>query len=1037
MSPVWLTHLVASEGGAAAHRRAEGLGPDVHAELVATADRFASSSAVLAQRCYAHAAAAWQAFGPPGFRRWCALGHELATGTPRCVEGALAYYAVAPAAFGQGGLAVAAAWCDLARQLARRSARLAATFLEQTPAVLVRADALPRLHAWVAAGLGLHDTPGWRGGAVAHVYFRAEADVVVALAPEHYDLWAKTRLVLAAAVRESTSLTCLPPGVASWTDAERASFLELVLRFATAAPESAASCYRSLPLAVARLDPASRAALLATLGRFDAASGPEVATVTPVLGAIVETVPAVVRTAALGLVSEIVERSSAAGLAALRSLPRLYEEAQSGGIERWFRAGLAIAVGNPAAGRAFFALESRTSLAVLRAGSTAATLDETQAVWRRLIQMLSGQPAGVRVQPGVSLRPLLEECPAENEIALPERIDWRPTHEENYRLFRVLAAVLAGRREFGTYAFMPSVDRAEGSPPGTALTAFLRGPDQPALLEELFLLADGVRIHHRLAVHYPGLAADLCWAATCVLERAAREDSPALTLVLDTLLALAVGGTGDRPAWLSADVASAVRSALAPLAAPSATVAQAMAIARRLAASLTLVGRARSADAEPVPFSLADIPLVPDETAVPEGGEAPTVASFPGDAADDADVAVDLAAPADELPGMAVPLAAEELARLLEAGVRPTQATGDGGGGSGLFVTQLKGKLPSALREESRDRAAESAATARRPRSVARGEDTDPCYFYDEWDELIGDYRSRWCRLYERELPGDGGEFFTRTVAANVRLIPEVRRQFQRIRPAMYRPLSGLEDGEDFDLNAVIDAWTDRRARRPPSTRLYRSRVRAERDVATLFLLDMSASTDEPLVGASAPGPARRTIDVVREALVVMAVALEELGDAYAIYGFSGEGRAKVEFYHVKGFSEPLARPVKARIGGITPKGSTRMGTALRHATTKLRNVAARSRHLLLLSDGFPQDLDYGEDRRSHAYGIRDTAAALREAETAGITPFCVTVDRAGHDYLREMCDTRRYMVIDDTAALPRELPKIYEREILSRVVPA
>ena len=179
-------------------------------------------------------------------------------------------------------------------------------------------------------------------------------------------------------MRESPSLTCLPPGVATWTDAERASLLELVLRFATAAPESAASCYRSLPLAVARLDPGSRAALLATLGRFDAASGPEVATVTPVLGAIVETVPAVVRTAALGLVSEIVERSSAAGLAALRSLPRLYEEAQSGGIERWFRAGLAIAVGNPAAGRAFFALESRTSLALLRAGRV--EVDEVERV---------------------------------------------------------------------------------------------------------------------------------------------------------------------------------------------------------------------------------------------------------------------------------------------------------------------------------------------------------------------------------------------------------------------------------------------------------------------------------------------------------------------------------------------------------------------------------------------------------------------------------------------------------------------------------
>src|SRR5207253_213724 len=77
-------------------------------------------------------------------------------------------------------------------------------------------------------------------------------------------------------------------------------------------------------------------------------------------------------------------------------------------------------------------------------------------------------------------------------------------------------------------------------------------------------------------------------------------------------------------------------------------------------------------------------------------------------------------------------------------------------------------------------------------------------------------------------------------------LRPEVRRQFQRIRPEMYRAIRGLEDGEDFDLNSTIDARIDVRARRAPSTRLYRSRVREARDVATLFLLDMSASTDEP-----------------------------------------------------------------------------------------------------------------------------------------------------------------------------------------------
>src|SRR2546425_6068347 len=88
--------------------------------------------------------------------------------------------------------------------------------------------------------------------------------------------------------------------------------------------------------------------------------------------------------------------------------------------------------------------------------------------------------------------------------------------------------------------------------------------------------------------------------------------------------------------------------------------------------------------------------------------------------------------------------------------------------------------------------------------------------------------------------------------------------------------------------------------------------------------------------------------------LVIMTEALDELGDAYAIYGFSGQGRANVEFYLVKGFGEALGSGVKSRIGGITPRRSTRMGAALRHAVEKLGAVGSRAKHLMLLSDGFP-----------------------------------------------------------------------------------
>jgi nitric oxide reductase activation protein len=174
----------------------------------------------------------------------------------------------------------------------------------------------------------------------------------------------------------------------------------------------------------------------------------------------------------------------------------------------------------------------------------------------------------------------------------------------------------------------------------------------------------------------------------------------------------------------------------------------------------------------------------------------------------------------------------------------------------------------------------------------------------------------------------------------------------------------------------------------------------------------------------------RRIIDVNKEALVIMAQALEEIGDAYAIMGFSGHGRDNVEFYVIKEFDQELTDEVKARVGAVEPKRSTRMGAAIRHVREKFKDVASRAKHMILLSDGFPQDFDYGHDRRSNAYGIQDTMVALKELELAGVLPFCITVDKTGHDYLRQMCQSSRYLVIEDIASLPRQLPKIYEQVI-------
>jgi nitric oxide reductase activation protein len=302
-------------------------------------------------------------------------------------------------------------------------------------------------------------------------------------------------------------------------------------------------------------------------------------------------------------------------------------------------------------------------------------------------------------------------------------------------------------------------------------------------------------------------------------------------------------------------------------------------------------------------------------------------------------------------------------------------------------------------------------------------------YLYDEWDYLIEDYRTQWCQVREIPLVGDDGAFFSRTLTTYADLTPEIKREFQRLRPRLYRHIKGLEDGEEIDLDAAITARVDQRTGNTHSPKLYAARLPVERDVAALFLLDLSASTDA-LVSASRE---TRVIDIMKEALVLLSAALDTIGDTYAIYGFSSAGRRDVDLYPVKTFAESLSQDVRGRVGGLTPQRSTRMGAAVRHGTRQLRTLSSRAKFLVLLSDGHPEDMDYGPDKHSPTYGVRDTMMALREAERGGILSFCLTVDKAGRDYLREMCAPSRYMIIEDMTSLPTELPKIYQRYIRSQ----
>ncbi|MFN7085319.1 MAG: nitric oxide reductase activation protein NorD [Burkholderiales bacterium] len=285
-------------------------------------------------------------------------------------------------------------------------------------------------------------------------------------------------------------------------------------------------------------------------------------------------------------------------------------------------------------------------------------------------------------------------------------------------------------------------------------------------------------------------------------------------------------------------------------------------------------------------------------------------------------------------------------------------------------------------------------------------------FLYNEWDCRRRHYRKNWCVLRELDVhPGDAA-FVDATLARYSPQVAQLKRTFELLR-GEDRLLRKQPHGDDIDLDAVIAAYADMKSGMELAERLFVRRHKAERDLAVMFMIDMSGSTKGWIN------------DAEREALAMLCEALEVLGDRYAIYGFSGITRKRCEIFRVKRFDEPYGATVKSRIAGIRPQDYTRMGAAIRHLTMLLNQVEARTKLLITLSDGKPDD--YSDHYRGE-YGIEDTRQALAEAHRAGIKPFCITIDREARDYLPHMYGEVNWTLVDDVARLPLKVAGIYRR---------
>jgi hypothetical protein len=303
---------------------------------------------------------------------------------------------------------------------------------------------------------------------------------------------------------------------------------------------------------------------------------------------------------------------------------------------------------------------------------------------------------------------------------------------------------------------------------------------------------------------------------------------------------------------------------------------------------------------------------------------------------------------------------------------------------------------------------------------VGRRIDTggNPVFWYTEWDCHLGDYLNHHVRVIDRKTNGLPGNFYDHILQRDQSLVQRIRYSFELLKPEGIKLHRQWIEGDEFDYRALLDYALDKKAGRTPSERLYIKRYKELRDVAVLLLVDISRSTANGVSGSEAT-----VLDVEKEAIVLFSEALETVGDTYAIAGFSGTGRLGVDYFRIKDFDEPMAKSVRRRIGAMTPQRNTRMGAAIRHAARQLSAVPFRVRLLIILGDGFPNDLDYKQ-----AYAIEDTRKAISELRCENIHVHAITVNIRLADYSRldELYGDIHHSVITEVSELPDKLWRIY-----------
>jgi nitric oxide reductase NorD protein len=290
---------------------------------------------------------------------------------------------------------------------------------------------------------------------------------------------------------------------------------------------------------------------------------------------------------------------------------------------------------------------------------------------------------------------------------------------------------------------------------------------------------------------------------------------------------------------------------------------------------------------------------------------------------------------------------------------------------------------------------------------------------YPEWDRAAGIERPDWVTVRDT-VPALGD---ARAVDAALEAAADLRARIDRLvrgaRIGRHERLRRRPDGPELDLDAALDAALALRTADMPDDRIYRTSVRRSHDLSVIILLDVSESTRDR-VGANGAS----VLDIVRVAVAALSAALASRAETLALLAFASAGREDVRVTRLKDFSEPYDASVRARLAGLAPGLSTRLGAALRHAGAAFAGVRSHRKLILVLTDGEPSDIDVS-DPHDLTEDARRATVALK---AKGIDVFGITLDPSGVGSGAAVFARGQHMPVRRLEDLPTRLAALYFR---------